>query len=307
MRTGVAIFITVFTLAACAQSKVLNNKTALSEIHLGYGMETVVEALGVPVFRHDISEQSFVAYYQTKAGESSDSPVTRAMCTPIGIENRKVVAIGDEMTEAWIQEIEERKRQAKLAEQEKLEQAKRQAKIDALEKEVKPIPAYRAALNLKLYRQLLDLDPDNTVYQLKVAVYEQRLTMQKKANRDRVDAKAKDKALQIWEETREERNKKLRVYTGNGIVNMAVEDMGKGSLYVWVKNVSQKFIIVHPDYFSLMEADNKKARCQISDSLNSILEPGSLSHGKISYSEEIIPKELILHILDSDQIKKSLR
>jgi hypothetical protein len=337
MRTGVVVFIVAIMVAACSQMKIINNHDAMSEIHLGDGLETVIKTLGLPVFRRDIAEQIFVAYFQTNAGRSSDSPVTISTCTPITIKNRRVVAIGQEMTDAWILEVEERKhqvelaeqkkleqaqrqaklaeqkkleqaqRQAKLAEQEKLEQAQRQEKIDSLEKAVKPVPAYNAALNLALYRQLLYLDPDNALYQKRVALYKQRLAMQKKANRERIDPKAKEKALQIWEQTRETRNKKLRQYTGNGIAAMAVQDMGKGSLYVWVKNISQQIIAVHPDQFSLVASDNKKRQCQPSDSLDCLLEPGSISHGNISYSKSIVPKELILQILESDQISKSFQ
>jgi hypothetical protein len=70
---------------------------------------------------------------------------------------------------------------------------------------------------------------------------------------------------------------------------MAVHDMGNGSLYVWVKNVSQTNYhhasrLFYPRWIS----ENNVVKREISDSLDSVLEPGSISHGKIEYSREIV-------------------
>ena len=316
MRIGMIVFIAAFILVGCAHLGFKKTISALKQVQPGDAQEVVFNTMGPPDLRNDITDQRFVVYYQTKAGNASDAPVTTALCTPIAFESGLVVAVGDDPTEAWTREEEERNRQARIAERErqkvKMAQAARQQadaarekKIEALEKQVKPVPVSNVVLNLKLYRQLLDLNPDNSRYQKKVAVYEAQLARQEKARQERAVRAAKERHRQAWEQAREARNKKLRQYTGNGTAEMAVHDIGNGSLYVWVKNISKQIITTHPDHFTLVDSNNNKTRCEISDNLDSVLEPGSISHGKIEYSEEIEPKELIFQNRESGRISKS--
>jgi hypothetical protein len=86
---------------------------------------------------------------------------------------------------------------------------------------------------------------------------------------------------------------------------MAVHDMGGGSFYVWVKNVSRQIITTHPDHFTLIENDNNEMRCNINESLDSVLEPGSISHGRIEYDKTLIPRELIFENRESGRISKT--
>ncbi|MEE4111667.1 MAG: DUF3192 domain-containing protein [Desulfobacteraceae bacterium] len=318
MRIGVVVFMATFMLTACVHLDINKKISALKKIQPGDSLDVVLEALGPPDLQHDISDQRFVAYYQTAAGESADAPVTEALCTPIAFESGQVVAVGSDLAERWAREEEERVRQAAIAESERqqaelaeaaAQRAKvaRQEKIAALENEVRPVPASNAALNLKLYRQLLELDPNNLRYQKRVALYEDRLAQQQKADQARAARAAKAKRRQAWEQAREGRNTRLRQYSGNGIAEMAVHDMGNGSLYVWVKNVSRQIITTHPDHFTLMDSENNAVACQISESLDSVLEPGSISHGKIEYSREIEPKELIFQNREAGRISKSFQ
>jgi len=318
MRIGVIVFMAAVVLSACVHLDINKNINALKKIQPGDSQEFVFETLGSPDLRNDISDKHFVAFYRTKVGNLSGTPVSAALCTPISFENGHVVVVGEDFTERWNREEKERIHQAAIEESERqqaemaeaaLQRAKaaRQEKIKALENEVKPVPASNAALNLKLYRQLLELDPDNSRYQKKVAVYEDRLAKQKKARDERAVRSAKAKHRQAWEQAREDRNKKLRQYTGNGIAEMAVHDMGNGSLYVWIKNVSNQIITTHPDHFTLIDSENNPVACEISDSFDSVLEPGSISHGKIDYSREIEPKELIFQNRESGRISKSFQ
>lgn len=318
MRIGVIVFIAASMLTACAHLDIDKNIIALKQVQPGDAQTVVFKAMGPPDLRNDITDQRFMAYYQTKAGKSRDAPVTTALCTPVAFENGHVVAVGDDLTEAWTREEEERIRQAEIAERERQQiemaeanrkqaEAARQDKIAALEKEVGPVPASNAALNLELYRQLLDLDPGNSRYQKKVADYQARLALQKKVRQEGAVRAAKEKHRKAWEQAREARNKKLRQYAGNGTAEMALHDMGNGSLYVWVKNVSNQIITTHPDHFTLVDSENNEARCEVSDSLDSVLEPGSLSHGKIEYSRVIEPKELIFQNRESGRISRSLQ
>lgn len=318
MRIGVIAIITVVMLTACVHLDVNQKVTALKRIQSGDTQDTVFKIMGPPDLRYDIGEQRYMAYYQTKAGQSIGEPVTTALCTPVAFESGLVVAVGVDLTEPWTLEEQERKHQAELVERERRQaemaeiarqqaEAARQEKIEALEKAVKPVPASNAALNLKLYRQLLDLDPHNSRYQEKVALYQERVVRQEEARQERAVRTAKTRHRQEWEASREARNKKLRQYSGNGTAEMAVHDMGNGSLYVWVKNVSEQIITTHPDNFTLVDSENNPARCAISDSLNSVLEPGNISHGKIEYSREIEPGELIFQNRESGRISKSFR
>lgn len=316
MRIGVIVFIATCMLTACVHLEIKKNINVLNRVQPGDTQATVFDRLGSPDLRNDINDRRFVAFYQTKTGNGSTSPVTAAMCTPIAFENGKVVSVGEDLTERWTQQENERVHQAEIAERQQRQtemanaarqqaEAARREKIAALEKQVKPVPASNAALNLKLYSQLLDLDPDNTRYQKKVAVYEERLAQQEKARRERAVLAAQAKQRQAWEQARDARNKHLRQYSGNGTAEMAVHDMGNGALYVWVKNVGKQIITTHPDHFTLVDSKDNKVDCKISDSLDSVLEPGSISHGKIEYSKEIQPKELIFQNRESGRISKS--
>lgn len=318
MRIGAIVFISIVLLIGCVHLDINRNLNALNRVELGDDLAAVIDTVGTPDIRTDINDRRFVIYYQTQAGKNANEPITPDLCTPIAFEDGEVVAIGDDLAETWMREEEDRLRRAEDAERKRREaqraadakqeaEAARQRKIAALEKEVKPIPGHKAALNLKLYRQLLELDPGNARYQKKVAFYEDRLARQQKASKARADRAAKLKQRQAWDQAREERNKGLRQYTGNGIAEMAVHDMGPGSLYVWVKNVSTQIITTHPDHFTLLDNSGKPVRCEISSSLDSVLEPGSISHGKIQYSDAVLPSELVFRNRESGKISKSFK
>lgn len=315
MRIRMFIFITAVMLTGCAHLDIQKKIEALERVSPGDTQATVFETLGPPDLRSEFDGSRFVAFYQTKTGSAPDTSVTTAMCTPIAFENGKVVDVGTDLTQRWTREEEDRNRRAEMAEKKRqqaevADSTRRQAKeerlkkIDALEKKVKPVPGSNATLNLELYRQLLDLDPDNSRYQKKVAFYEERLVLQKKARQERAEHEAREKHRREWEQARDTRNITLRNYSGNGTAEMAVHDMGSGSLYVWVKNVSEQIITTHPDYFTLLDSENNPTKCEISDSFDSVLEPGGISHGKIEYSKEIEPRELIFQNRESGRISK---
>jgi outer membrane protein assembly factor BamE (lipoprotein component of BamABCDE complex) len=316
MRIGAIVFIAAFMLVSCAHLDISKNAKAISQVKPGDTQEEVFQILGAPDFEHDISDQRVVAFYQTTPASSASAPVTMDLCTPIAFENGKVVTVGEDLTAQWTGEEDTRKQQTELAalqrqQAERARAARQQAeaehqdKIRELEDKVKPVPTSNAALNLKLYRQLHELAPNNPRYQEKVAFYEERLALQDKARQQRALRLEKARQRAAWEKAREARNIKLRQYSGNGTAEIAVHDMGNGSLYVWIKNVSRQIITTHPDYFTLIDGDNKKMRCEISDSLDSVLEPGSISHGKIEYDNAVIPKELIFENRESGRISKS--
>lgn len=303
-------------LISCAHLDINRKADALARINPGDGQEHVFQSVGPPDIRHDVTDRRFIAFYQTQPGASKGTPITKDLCTPVSFDGGKVVIVGDDLTERWTREEEARERRIeKMARErhqaEMAKNARRQAKADrhkkikALEEKVKPVPASNATLNLNLYRQLLELDPGNPRYQKRVALYETRLAQQEKARQKRDLRAAKQRQQEAWEKARENRNIKLRQYSGNGIAEMAIHDMGSGSLYVWIKNVSHQIITTHPDHFTLMDNADKKATCKVSESLDSVLEPGSISHGKIEYNQAIIPKALIFENGESGRVSKS--
>lgn len=318
MRIRMIAMLFALMLTGCVHMDVKKNIAAINTIQPGDPQTQVLEKLGPPDIRHDIDARHMVAFYRTRTDGGAGAPVTEALCTPVAFEDGRVVAVGDDPSERWERDAAEEKRLAEIAERKRLEaeraeaarqqaEAMRKSRIAELEERVRPVPASNAQLNLKLYRELLELAPHNERYQQKVAHYEKRLAAQEKRQQERARIAARQKEHQAWEKAREARNKKLRQYSGNGIAEMAVHDMGSGSLYVWIKNVSQQVITTHPDYFVLLDASGKRIPCQISDSLDSVLETGSISHGKIEYDKNRIPAVLIFENGEVGRIEKKFR
>jgi len=318
MRIGAIAIMTAFLLTGCVNMKINKNVNALDRIQKGDSQQTVLEIMGPPDLLKDIGDNRSIAYYQTQTGTSNQETVNTDLCTPIAFENGVVVAVGEDLAAAWsreekarLQQIDAAKHRRQEAEvkataRKKVEQ-ERLDKIAVLEKKVRPIPASNAALNLKLYRQLLALDPANARYQKKVAFYEDRLAQQEKAREARAAREVEKKQRQAWEQSRDQRNKRLRRYTGNGIAEMAVHDMGPGSMYVWVKNVSRQVITTHPDHFILLDNQGNRVECTISNSLDSVLQPGAISHGKIEYDKTVYPGELIFRNREAGRVSKTFQ
>lgn len=316
MRNGAIVFIAMVALIGCAHLDINRKVNALSRIGIGDSQKDVFQSVGMPDLRHDITENRVVAFYQTQPKRSAGDPLTTELCTPVSFENGKVVAVGEDLTPQWNREVEAKKRQAEIdalkrqkaenarAARQQAEKARRE-KIKALEKEVRPVPVSNAALNLKLYRQLRELDPHNPRYQKKVAFYEKRLAMQEKSRQEQALRREKARQREAWENSRQARNVRLRQYSGNGTAEMAVHDMGNGSLYVWIKNVSSQIITTHPDYFTLIDENDDAVPCKISDSFDSVLEPGSISHGRIEYDKTVIPKALIFENRETGRVSKT--
>ena len=316
MRIAMIAVIAALLVSGCVHTDVKKNIEAINNIQPGDAQQQVLEKLGPPAIEKSIDERRTVVYYRTKSDGGNDAEVTEALCTAVAFEDGKVVSVGDDPTARWQKEAKEANRLAEIAEQKRLEAEKaeaawrkadgeRKAKIAELEKKVRPVPASNAKLNLKLYRELLALDPSNTRYQKKVAHYEARLEAQKTARAEKARIDAEKKEREAWEKARDARNKRLRQYSGNGIAEMAVHDMGGGALYVWIKNVGKQVITTHPDYLTLLDMNGKTVSCQISDSFDSVLEPGSIAHGKIDFEKSVVPGRLVLNLNDGQRIEKS--
>ncbi len=315
MRIGLIALLSAVFILGCATAHYEKNRRALEQVQPGQKWETVAASMGPPDIRRDISARRFVAYYQTKRNVTSNPAVTVALCTPVAVENGRVVLVGQDPTVTWTQAeaahqrqvaIDQRNRQGAEAERLRAE-AERRRKIEMLEQKVRPVPASKAGLNLKLYRQLLALDPDNPHYRQKVAFYQGKWEHQQQAAQARAEQAAEDQRRQAWIHDRAARNEQLRQYTGNATAQVAVHDMGNGSLYVWVKNTGNQVITTHPDHFSLVGDDDAVLEAEISDSLDRVVEPGGISHGRIVYRSDAMIKALIFDNPASGQITKSFQ
>ena len=315
MRIWLIVLFSAVVIFGCASAPYEKNRRALEQVRPGQSWEAVEASMGPPDIRRDITERRFVAYYQTKRNVTSNPTVSTAQCTPIAVENGRVVRVGQDPSVPWTHAEKERQRQVLIdqrnrrsAETERLRaEAERHRKIEMLEQKVRPVPAANASLNLTLYRQLLALDPDNPHYRQKVDFYQTRWERQQKAAQAKARQAAEDQKRQAWVQDRASRNEHLRQYTGNATAQVAVHDMGNGSLYVWVKNTGSQVITTHPDHFTLVDDDDNALEAEISDSLDRVLEPGGISHGRIVYRSDAMVKALIFENPASGRITKSFQ
>lgn len=312
MRIGLIALLSAVVVLGCATAPYEKNRRALEQVQPGGTWESLEAALGPPAIRRDISDSRFVAYYQTKRNVTSNRAVTTALCTSVAVENGQVVQVGQDPTVTWTQAeaahqrqvaIDQRNRQGAEAERLRAE-AERRQKIELLEQKVRPVPASKAGLNLKLYRQLQALDPDNPYYRKKVALYQGKWERQQQAAQARAEQAAEDQKRQAWIDDRAARNEQLRQYTGSATAQVAVHDMGNGSLYVWVKNTGSQVITTHPDHFTLLGDDDNVLEAEISGSLDRVVEPGGISHGRIAYRPDVMIKALIFDNPASGRITK---
>ncbi len=304
MRTTLLTLFLVVLITGCAHLKSGENKRAIESLAIGADEPAVVQKLGPPDFRRDVSPEKYVYYYQTSVAPAGQTEIDKSLCTPLAFDNDRLVAIGRDLTQQWEKESAAQKKRERLAAKEKLKKEKlalkrkkariaRKKKIDALEKKVRPIPMARVALNLKIYRELLALAPDNQRYQKKVALYEERLEHKNRiaGKKERIAARKRAQALK--EEKRKERNSRLRQYSGNENAEIAIHDMGNGSLYIWLKNTGTQTITSHPDYFTLIDQNEEKIGCRFAPGFDAVIEPGDIAHGKVKCLSVLKLKRLI--------------
>jgi len=74
-----------------------------------------------------------------------------------------------------------------------------------------------------------------------------------------------------------------------------------------VKNVSRQVITTHPDHFILLDSQGNRVACTISSSLDSVLQPGAISHGKINYNASVYPGELIFRNREAGRVSKTFQ
>jgi hypothetical protein len=150
--------------------------------------------------------------------------------------------------------------------------------IERLEGRVRQIPASRTLDNLRIYRRLLKLDPENVKYQKKVAVYEEKFR----------------KGRRLREEVRKLQNEQLGDFEGNDQIQIALKIIGEGRFYVWVKNVGSLSISLSPDQFFLVCRNGRRYACYRCQDLEITLDPGESTEGRLSFNIDSDPAELTL-------------
>ena len=200
-------------LTACAAS----SPSPETVVHPGMRPGAVTALLGEPARRELFAPDRYVYFYAS--GPYQDRP----LC----FDKHRLVHVGPELLTSWRQErltlatgngstggsTDALSAKARARVKATLK-AERDARIAELERQVRPLPLSATSKNLKLYRELLSLDPNNVRYQRKVAFYKARFKVEQ-AQIDRVAKKRQETA-------RKRRNKELRVYEGNDQIQIAI-------------------------------------------------------------------------------------
>jgi hypothetical protein len=168
--------------------------------------------------------------------------------------------------------------------------AERKARIAELERQVKPLPVSATRENLRIYQELLSLDPDNGRYRRKVAFYKERFQGEQTQKKQATELAAKNRQ----DTARKQRNKALRVYVGNEKVQIAIHELGGGALYLWVKNVSNAPLLLVASYYRLLDAADKPVALSVGAELQGVVAAGGIAYGKLNYDAEIKPSRLVL-------------
>ena len=306
-RWIVTIFVTLL-ISGCLQST-LNlppDKGKLQKIEAGT-LESSVRIIAGEPDRILKSKNGYRTYYYREK-LSSDCHKDLRTCTPIIIENGKVVAVGRQWAKAW---RSKRKRKTAYGESQNIksagsdqtaiqksaesdqaaiqkstesDQAAIRQKIAKLEKQVKAIPAARTVDNLDIYRYLLKLDPGNVRYKQKVAFYETRFEKEKA---ERVAAKKRLTTTRKWQ------NARLKEFKGDSPAQMAVKIMGNGKFHIWLKNTGDKPFRVEAAQFFLSCKKGKRYKIYSSRDFGRDLEPQAIIEGRVIFNITCTPREII--------------
>ncbi len=284
-RWIVTIFITLF-LSGCLQS-ILNlppGKEKLEKIEAGT-LESSVRIIAGKPDRILKSKKGYRTYYYREK-LSSDCHKDLQTCTPIVIENGKVVAVGRQWAKAW---THTRKRKTTSGGGRNIKSAGSdpaaiRQKIAKLEKQVKTIPTSRTVDNRDIYRYLLKLDPDNVRYKRKVAFYETRFEKEKA---ERVAAKKRLATTRKWQ------NARLKEFKGTPPAQMAVRILGNGKFHIWLKNTSDKPFRVEAAQFFLSCKKGKHYKIFSCKDFGRDLEPGAIIEGRVIFNVTCTPREII--------------
>ena len=294
-------------LIACSTT-VLNlppGEDTLEKIEAGMEEKTVKLLAGEPDRVEQTPYGAHVLYYRESL--VSDCAKDLAGCVPIVVAGGQVAAIGQQWFSAWKNEQKEaaadkiqrlKKARAAASDQKKTEGPLRlngsdmdrqpddatRAQITRLEKEVRRIPVSRTMDNLKIYRYLHKLDPENAKYVRKVAFYEAQLERDQER---RAEAKKREIAK------RRQQNEVLKAFEGNDRVRMAIENLGGGQFHVWIENRLLSPIEVTPGHFTLVCTNKSRFAVYQTKDFNDTVAPGEIIDGRLAFDAYCPPREIV--------------
>lgn len=294
-------------LIACS-SAVLNlppGEDTIAKIEAGMEEKTVRLLAGEPDRVEQTPYGAHVLYYRESL--VSDCTKDLATCVPIVVADGRVAAIGQQWLSAWEKEQKEaaadriqRMKAARAAarDQKKMEAPLRlngsameqqpddatRAQIIRLENEVHRIPVSRTMDNLKIYRYLHKLDPENAKYVRKVAFYEAQLESDQQR---RAEAKKREAA------TRRRQNETLKAFEGNERVRMAIENLGGGQFHVWIENRLPAPIKIAPRHFTLVCTNDSRFAVYQTKDFNDTVSAGEIIDGRLAFDAYCPPREIV--------------
>lgn len=292
------------------------NRQKMDKIMVGQSAEDLRKLMGEPDFRLKAKEGKTIYFYQVKQKNYQDS-LSMENCMPVLIDNNQVASIGSEFSDNWdvgitsqtaqgSQHKENLQKEAMQAELEKKNAELVALKIEKLEAKVRPIPSSNYELNLKYYKELLSLAPDDVRYQKKVKYYQSKMSARKKV-KESLEKEGSDK--EITQENLDDKSSSgssdpntlqiktdnIRLYKGNSNIELALRKLSVGTLYVWVKNVSSEPIGLAAENYHLLDRTRETIQCTPSAGLTKELPAGEITHGQLKYkaSEDLQLGEMV--------------
>ncbi len=270
--------IALILLQGCVSGKNLLAAKKLERLTAGMTEERVVDIVGPPDKRFDLDEERFVLYYRTRQS-SKNSENREKDFTAVSFEEGRVITIGQDLSDLW----EPKPVEKKQVPPDKLKAAQHKARIQALEAMVRPVPVSDAEKNLRLYRELLRLEPDNQRYQQKVNFYQERLDAQMKSEPttfEKKDTDASEKKVSENKPLPEERSQSKNSLKKT-TVEIEVVNIGNKTYFIWIKNFGEAPLSVASNMLAIMDSNKKVMPINLSSELTTDIAPGDTATGEI--------------------------
>lgn len=282
---------------ACHSGKNMFSSKRLAHLTAGMSKERVHAIAGPPDQQFVFDDERFVYYYRMRQSDKESDDLAGDY-TAVSFEEGRVLTIGQDLREFW----ESAETEGKAVQ---MSAAERKARIKALEDEVRPIPVSEARKNLKLYRQLLALDPENSRYIRKIDFYRKRVVASQMESGPQASRPVTSISPDMNVESRSKAGADSTGHTENKArsdvdsdkrdkkalipIDMEVVKLKNGVFFVWMKNLSDEKILITSEAFSVMDTGKQFIPFDVSPTITQEVSPGSSVQGKLSCREEETP------------------
>lgn len=173
IQKKIALMAMVFLLCNCGGigNKIKKKEALQNRIMIGMDRDEVKAIAGNPDIEDNWEDGKFIYYYSLQS--NPDEAITRGVCEPVFFHKNRVIAVGHEMME----EVKKQKTKKTLT-------AKNKKKEKELYARVIKIPASDVNTNYKMYKQLVQLNPNSRLYRTKRDLYKTKLQKQKKREKE---------------------------------------------------------------------------------------------------------------------------